>query len=191
MRYTVVLEREEDGGYVASMKKLYLYKHVFRRILLAFVSCSMAVGCSSYQYKYVLEVRCVGRKLPNDSSPGSYVGLSPPVRVSIICDGRTEKEEFNPMGETKTLHFSEGHRLMIDGNASVWGFKVFVQRPGYKDWSADYSTNNVDAQCLMETEGAGEGGSYIRLDSVLLEPIESTQPSRRVMGGPTRDNSGG
>jgi hypothetical protein len=170
------------------MRILRSFRHgcaVAAAVLLALALC----GCTTFQYKYVLEVRCIGRKLPNDPSPGSYVGLTPPVKVSLTYSAGTKEVDFDPMGETKTLNFAEEYRVMIDGNSFPRGFKVRIERPTYKEWSADYSMDSKNSQCLMLTEGGGGGGSLIRLDSVVLEPLESEKPSRRILGGPVLEKN--
>jgi hypothetical protein len=137
--------------------------------------CLAATGCSRYQYAYVLEVRCEGTPIPG--KPGFHaLETKPPVTVTIECDGEKERAQFDPYGETKTLRFSEKSRVMIDGAAIVRGFSVRAQRPGYKDWAADYK--HLDH--LMSVADL----KFIRLDSVLLVPLESPEPSRRLKGGP-------
>ena len=134
-------------------------------------------GCSSYGYEYVLHVECEGRQIPGEI--GEYVGLTPPVQVRIDCDGTTKWVKFDPMGDTQTIRFGESIRVMIDGSATPRGFTVHIQRPGYKEWTATYNSSS-----LMLTSGGGEGGSFIRLDSIKLALSDSPQPSTQVRGGP-------
>lgn len=135
-------------------------------------SCTI-VGCTSYQYEYVLNVSCKGRHVPNEPSYVTDVGHTPPVDVTIKCDTKTIRASFDPMGQTKTLRFGDRPHVMIN---YVRGFTVRIERPGYKPWAAEY----LGEQHLMQTESH----MLIRLDSVQLEPLESPHPSVRVKGGP-------
>jgi len=138
---------------------------------------SVAGGCSSYGYDYVLRVECEGRRVPG--KVGEYVGLTPPVEVTIDCDRNEKRVEFDPMGQTQTIRFGESFRLMIDGGAVPRGFAVHVRRTGYKEWSATYYGDR-----LMQTAGGSEGGSFVRLDFVKLALRDSPEPSVDVSGGP-------
>jgi hypothetical protein len=155
-----------------------------RGVLCRFIALRSAVvlvavggGCSTYSYEYVLHVECEGRRIPGEI--GEYVGLAPPVEVTITCDGSTKKVRFDPMGDTQIIRFGEFSRLMIDGSAMPRGFTVHIHRPGYKNWTATY-----DGSHLMLASGGGEGGSFIRLDSIKLALSDSSHPSVQISGGP-------
>jgi hypothetical protein len=116
--------------------------------------------------------------IPNQPSWIKELGLTPPVEVTIECDGKTKQLEYYPMGETKTIRFGERSKVMIDGAGTVRGFGVRVRRPGYKDWAAEYPD-----QChLMRRRD--DANEFVRLDSILLMPAESADPSIRMIGGP-------
>ena len=152
---------------------------IFRLVslLLLILAACAACGCSTYNYEYVLYVQSEGRHMANDPSWISYVGFDPAV-VTIDCDGKTKHFKFDSFGETKTIRFSESYRIMIDGGGIPRGFSVHINRTGYKPWSATYDgwlTGDVMKKNL---------DTFIRLDSILLEPEGSPNNSIRVSGGP-------
>jgi hypothetical protein len=162
----------------------YVTKPIALCRLLVFTLIGMVVvtvaGCASFEYEYVLRVECEGRRTPGEI--GEYVGLTPPVVVTITCDGKTRAVQFDPMGDTQIIRFGDSLRVPIDGDAMPRGFTVRIQRPGYKDWTATY-----DESRLMFTSNGGEqGGLLIRLDSIKLALKDSSQPSAQVSGGPER-----